>query len=231
MQEQKITNAISLVIQATYDEVQLGLARNGVIVERATIVKHEASSLLLLTLDELLQKQCWRLEDLTYLAANQGPAPYTTLRVVIATINGLQFALHEPLVGVDGLHAFMRESAHKDKISVAILNAFNQDIFFAIGEPDQILETGYAPYQIFLQNLFSKYQNLPICFFGNAVELYAQHITDLFGKNAEIKPIFYVSLDTVAAIAHEKWQKNQTAEQLLPLYLKSTTYKISVQNS
>ncbi len=44
-----------------------------------------------------------RFLDLAFIAAHQGPAPFTTLRVCLTTVNGFAFATGMPLIGINGL--------------------------------------------------------------------------------------------------------------------------------
>ena len=56
-----------------------------------------------------------------FVAAHQGPAPFTTLRVCLTTVNGFAFATGVPLIGVNGLQELIVQHKRADSITVALL--------------------------------------------------------------------------------------------------------------
>ncbi len=99
-----------LALQNTYDHVEVGLfSRTPQLVSSYSIAKMEASRSLIPSLERFLQEQQLHLKDFPFLVVNQGPGPFTTLRTVIATANGLSFATGIPLIGVDALEAARSE--------------------------------------------------------------------------------------------------------------------------
>ncbi len=120
-------------LQNTYHAIEIALFKNACLIESVHISKTDASKDILLNLDMLLQRHQVTLADLEFLAVNQGPGPFTTLRVVIATANGISFASKIPMIGIDALAAFMDEYTNPAyPITVALLNAFNDDLYTAI---------------------------------------------------------------------------------------------------
>src|SRR5581483_212122 len=99
--------ATFLTIHTGYQNVELGLFQEKRCIARAREQNKRISKYFLSFLQELLSAHNVLIEDLTFIAANQGPAPFTTLRVMLASINGLSFATNIPLVGVDCLYAFV----------------------------------------------------------------------------------------------------------------------------
>jgi len=176
-----------LVIQTTYQQLQIGVFQDKKLLHGCSDDKIAASKKIILHIDSLLKKSGLSLNDLSFLAINQGPAPFTSLRVVISTINGLSFATGLPLVGVDGLAAFMQEYHDSNWPStVALLNAFNNDVYFAIQSKDASLQTGCKNIKLFLQELKEIMPNQKIRFIGNGTELFKEQIKDFFGTKAYI---------------------------------------------
>lgn len=143
-----------------------------------------------------------------FIGVNAGPAPYTSLRIVLATANGLHAASGIPLIAVDALKVFVQ--AHKpatvDDATVVLLNAFNQDLFYAIARYNEPIETGYDRNDALIERLQRELSGLKITWLGNA----APH------------PIIYDYPLTEQFVAYA-WQRrlnNETTNSVLPLYLK-----------
>src|SRR3989344_8568089 len=84
----------SLWIDTSGANIVLKLELNGQVIDE---VKEEAdkkqSELLLIEIDKLLKKHNLKLNELDKIKAHSGPGRFTSLRVGIATVNGLNFAL------------------------------------------------------------------------------------------------------------------------------------------
>ena len=107
-----------LAIQNSYHDIQIALfdptsltelGRIGVL-DSLCASKIEASKMLAPLVGQLLTQNSLALSDLKFIAANRGPGPFTTLRTVLASVNGLAFATKLPLIGVDSLDAMLHES-------------------------------------------------------------------------------------------------------------------------
>jgi len=219
-----------LTVQHTYEEVQIGLFQNNTCIQKQSIHKHDASSLLAPSVATLLSKNGLNLTQLSFIALNQGPGPFTTLRVVISSINALSFAVGLPMVGVDGMKALVSEAAARKTVCIALLNAFNQDVYFGIADKNNRVQTGYDNIEYLLNRIQKEYAEQPICFFGNGAQLYQKAITQQF-PNAKIdNSIVYSSLEEIAHQAYIKWRnKEYSTTQLQPLYLKSMVYSNSIK--
>ena len=199
------------------------------IMSTAIVDKQGASKELIPTLQAILAEKSLSLEDLTFIAANQGPAPFTTLRVVLSTLNGLNCAINMPLIGVDGLEAFIQEH-HNDSTAymptVALLNAFNQDLYFKVTDGKGYEAQGCLNHQ----NLFTmiatdpQLVNVPhVRFIGNGAAMYRDALTATFDNRAWLpNPLPHeVSIQQIATIGIYLWQqKKGIVQQLMPLYLK-----------
>ncbi len=218
-----------LAIQHTYTDVQAGLYKNNQCLSTLSLHKHLASSLLVERIKDLLAKHTINLGQLSFLAVNQGPGPFTTLRVVIATVNGLSFALGIPLVGIDGIKTLVNEYTNKEcKTYVALLNAFNQDVYFAIKESDDHIKTGYENIEILLKQLKAESKESSLCFLGNGATLHCDLIKKYFPDAFIDQDLHHCSLNALASQGLHKWQnKHCVSTQLQPLYLKNILYKTS----
>lgn len=209
-----------LAIQNTYNQVQMALCINSNLSEIISLDKTVASRECINALEQLLRQNSISLSDLCYIAVNQGPGPFTTLRVVISTVNGLSFARRIPLVGINSLQALARE--HNAPYKVVLLNAFAGDVYYLI-QADGIQTMGAAKTESVLQLVIEKIPHHPILFLGNGCLVYQQLIKASLGDRALlIEPIPETpSLDAIARMAAQKWHDQKSeCYQLQPLYYK-----------
>ena len=219
-----------LAIQNTYDEVQIALCANQEMVARTTINKINASAHCIPAIDTLLTQHNLTLADLSCIVANCGPGPFTTLRVVLTTVNGIQAASSLPLIGIDSLDALIQEYSNSAyPLTVALLNAFNQDVYYAVSHtPTHTITKGCQNITECITQLAQTYPGQPIQFLGNGVMLHQEFIKNMFGAYAYIpSPIAQTcSLEQIARMGLAAWEqgKSQTTP-LTPHYIKSATPK------
>ena len=222
-----------LAIQTTYLQLQIGLFENQKLLDTLCADKKIASKTIITHIQTLLNSNNRALSDLSFIAVNQGPAPFTSLRVVIATVNGLSFGSSIPLVGVDGLAAFMQEYQNSAwPYTIALLNAFNQDAYYALQTP-LLFEKGCINIDTLLAKLKKITNTQPVRFIGSGTELFADQILQHFGPLASIpEPLpEYPSIEQIASCALNQWKnKKNITDQILPLYLKQLRYKKSISS-
>ena len=220
MQNKEIT---FLVFSTDYDYVQVGLVQEGAVRKEVREHKFTASKNLMPVILSLLQENNLQWHDLTFLATNQGPGPFTTLRAIITTLNGLTFSTHLPLIGVDGLQVLL-QTAHTPQPTLALLNAFGQDVYYAYQTPKGIV-SGWENIDIFLSKHKTEYGLQPIII-GNGGHHYKAAILNHL-PNATILDQQAPTLQAIADQAVQQWHTNKTSKLLLPLYLKTLLYKQS----
>lgn len=199
-----------LILQATYQNVEFALYNESEQLEYGSIDKIQASALLVGKLCALLERHSLTFSHLEFIGASQGPAPFTTLRSMIATLNGIAFATKVPLVGCDGLATFVK-AHHKNNNTVALLNAFSGDVYYAFYNGTE-LEMGWDKPEKYIQSLQEKYPDQTFTFIGNAAHNKKE--------GAE-----FPELTNIAAECLSLFKKNEGKEQLLPLHMKTMDYK------
>lgn len=222
MQKQELSKTYFLAIQATYQGIDVALCLDGNVQQVITLSKFDASRLLIVTIDSLLKAQAITPQSLAYIAVNQGPGPFTTLRTLLATVNGIAFALPIPLLGIDGLAALASEFC-TDGLLVGMLNAFNKDVYYVIGQNEMVHEFGCKQAQELMTQLATQFSNQYLTVVGNAVPLYAADLDDLFGSRVFIKDPNpdTASIGHIASISYRQWKAgDRGTHQLMPLYLK-----------
>lgn len=209
-----------LVLQSTYHAVELAFYEDEQERDRMSLDKTIASKELLRAIDRLLARQNIPFKELSFIAVNQGPGPFTTLRVVIATVNGLSFATKVPLVGVDGFDALLAETKKEEAIQVVLLNAFNRDVYYAIAKDNQV-EKGYRNIDLLFDDLRKQLPEKKIFLSGNGTLLYRSIIEEKMGDQAIILPKPEIpSLTYLAQLGLSQWQQGSIHNQLQPIYLK-----------
>lgn len=230
-----MSSLYTLLFHTGYDSIEIGLARNGVLLASHTLAKHQASKELLLGCTALLDRCQLTLSDCSFFSVHRGPAPFTTLRVTLATVNGLAYASGKPLVGVDGLDAFIEEVRHtiKTPYIAVLLNAFCDDLYFALYDVKKgMLVRGCDSVErvhtriVDLLSLHSTVGECLITLVGNGVALHRDLWNNSFLPQNIIIPDplpLLASIASINDIAWKLWSTGQTIDQVLPLYLKAST--------
>jgi tRNA threonylcarbamoyladenosine biosynthesis protein TsaB len=208
-----------IAVQNTYDVFQIALFINDILVGKKREDKHYTSKLFIPILDQLLQEHNIRINDLDFCAVNCGPGPFSTLRSILASVNGIHAASNLPLIGIDGLEATFLEFYDKQyEHTVVLLNAFNNEVYYLIAQENTILSKGYQKIDTFIYQLHEK----PIHFIGNGVTLHQTLIKQTLGDNAIIKDPnpSMCSIEMIGKLGLEKWHNDQFTGYLMPLHLK-----------
>ena len=222
---------IFVAIQNTYDSLEIALCKQSDVIAVERIDKRYASKMFISLLDDLLSSNSFSISDISFFVVNQGPGPFSTLRVVLASVNGLSFATKIPLIGIDGLDALCKQSYNSQyQFTIVMLNAFNRDVYFTIAKDQKIMNTGYEKIELFLDRIQSIIGNSSVQFVGNASQLYKDLIEQSFSKK-----VYFIeekdktcSTEQLALMGFEQWQQQQNlSDKLLPLYLKKHAAQIA----
>ena len=127
--------ALFVVIHARFQDAQWGIFRDGILIAESGDSSKKISKNALPLLEDLLNTHKISLSDLSFIAAHQGPAPFTTLRVCLSLINGIAFARGIPLVGVNGLEALLDDFKQPDHPTILLLNAFSKEVYYGFHDP------------------------------------------------------------------------------------------------
>lgn len=211
-----------LAFQNNYDEVQIALLQDTRIIDQKSVIKTKASKELIVLLNDLLVQNSVRLADIVCFIANEGPGPFTTLRVVITTVNGLSFATAIPIIGVNALEVALSEwRSAKYPATAIFFNAFGADVYSIIEHHNKIIFKGVAPVNQLIALI--KASKVQTRFLGNGAKLYQQLIEKELGSQAIIPDVIpdYCSIDAIAQEGISEWeQKKKGTFQLMPYYLK-----------
>lgn len=219
--------ALYLVIHARFNDAQWGIFRDGNLIAQTGDSSKKFSKNALPLLEDLLNRHKTSLPDLSFIAAHQGPAPFTTLRVCLSLINGIAFSTNIPLIGVNGLETFLEDYKQPDHPTIVLLNAFSKEVYYAFHDPiTGTTEYGCAESASYIEMIARDYSS-PLTFLGNGAEMYRELIEKNCCDRSTILPHDLVSLESIAHKAYAQWKKQETEHQLLPLYLKSSSAKMA----
>lgn len=213
-----------LVLHNDYQTTKVGLFNAFELLDSVACDNKQASKQLFFAIDALLNNNAVALADCRFLAANQGPGPFTTLRVVIASLNGLACATKLPLIGVNGIETFAIEQYDKEYGYMCVLsNAFCNDVYYAmIDTTTAALETGCVPYETVI-TMLKKLLPKSIKIVGNIANEKRIELAMLLGDTITIPDPCpnAASLTTIGQAAYRQWQETRASNtQLAPLYFK-----------
>lgn len=224
---------VHLSIQGSYSALQLALFENESCLGMSTFDHKKASSHLLLLINDLLSQFGYTRNELSFIGVDKGPGAFTSLRVIISTVNGIAFASHIPLIGIDGLEALGQEIINNENIPpaylVIMLNAYGGDAYYRISSNAGLLEKGCEKGQDLIQRIASSNHEGMLLFAGNGVGTYASQIGQFFGNRAQLKNCSYQisSAKTIGQLAYKAWiMGDQSTLRIVPHYIKTQYFAI-----
>ena len=214
------------------DYYEIGLFCEGLLVSSIKQEKYSISKHAISLIEQLLIGNNITVSDLQFIAINYGPGPFNTLRALVTIANALSFATKIPLIGINALALLTQQYNHSDAIVVALLNAYNQDVYYGFQNKNDPLIIGCKPYTVLFAELKEQYPENCIHFIGQGTVLYATEISALFNQQAYMPALLpeFGSTAQLGAMALGKWNNNETVLQITPLYLKQLQYKPALQN-
>src|SRR5579871_3098330 len=133
-----------IAIQQADQVIEIALFNDEIHIDKISDDKQYTSKFFLLMLEQLLSRNELTLTDITFCAVNCGPGPFSTIRSILASVNGLHCATGISLISVDGLEARFvefREPAYT--YTLILVDAFNDESYYLLASGDRILATGY----------------------------------------------------------------------------------------
>lgn len=200
-----------LTIHYPYEHIEIGLYQDSICLAQIQEHKFKASMMLIPMIDTLLKNNNLKLSDLDYIAVNIGPAPYNTLRALIATANAIALAKKIPLIGCDALSLLTDFYTTKDYETVAILQAFAGHVYFKHGTTKIYCTIDDAIKHL---NPNKKYY-----FIGNGMLKYKEELLKAFPESLYNSEILFPELSACSTKSLELFKNNKTDSQLHPVYL------------
>ncbi|MBU1008061.1 tRNA (adenosine(37)-N6)-threonylcarbamoyltransferase complex dimerization subunit type 1 TsaB [Candidatus Dependentiae bacterium] len=219
-------------LQGSYKSFEIALFQDKICLQTVSGDGVQASSQFLVFFQKLLQKNKKKLSDLQFIAVDQGPGAFTSLRVIIATVNALAFETGVSLVGVDGLDALAQETCDLVKkairepnkvVLVSLLNAYNNEVYYSICD-----NKGYKKIDCLIDEL-EHMKASRFLFTGNGASLHKELIFEILGDRIvnPYVPLSFCSAKQVGIMGFLFWEeKKNIYSELKPLYLKTQTFAV-----
>jgi tRNA threonylcarbamoyladenosine biosynthesis protein TsaB len=174
---------------------------------------------LTLMIEELLEKQQFKLHDFHAISYSSGPGSYTGLRIGLSTAKGLCFATQIPLIAIPTHQSLcqighLHASSHQQTI-ICMLDARRMEVYFeSFDTRGNVIEP--LSCQIIDANSFNAF--LPCLVIGDANEKIAALIEDPGVSFIDVK----LSAKYQAILAYKKYQEKHFEDLAYcsPIYLK-----------
>lgn len=215
----------SICIQNTPHNVAIAFCHDGKIIAQKTIENHAVCANLISTIAELLDLHKGSLSMCSYLAVTQGPAPFSSLRTVLAAVHGIHIGTQVPLIGIDSLALLAENSlGSMYQYTASLLDAFNKELYYAIKniETGNVV-TGCEQYQKAITHIADITNKKTTLILGNGSLLYPDQIKEFCSSDWTIpNPIIpFPSLEDTVQKGWDLWNLGLAQPSLpLPLYLK-----------
>ena len=231
-------SSLFLSLQGSYKQLQIALFKDKILIDSVLEESSRASAMLIPHLKAILKKNGQSLASLNFVAVDQGPGAFTSLRVMIATVNALSFATKIPVIGIDGLDALahqtksMTQSGAEKSYYCALLNAFNQELFFGIYDQNLnlVMPKGYKNVDLLLADIAALDAPVKLVFSGNGTKLFESKIGERFAARAHIESLEVASAEVIGLMALEQWNTKEidfkNSHKLAPLYMKLQSYAV-----
>lgn len=228
-------------ISGSYQDFEIALFKNDLCFAHHTEKQHKASSHFSLIFQKLFDSHKLSLTGLKFIALDQGPGAFTSLRVTITFANALAYAYNIPLIGIDGLDALAQETyatlptptSDQPQLLISLLNAYNNEVYYALHEITNsslqlVGAKGYKKIDVLLAEIAKVFLNYQLIFTGNGTLLHQDTITQTFEHALFPKPFTaQSSAKQVGIMGWQHWQDQENiSSELFPLYLKTQKFVV-----
>lgn len=185
------------------------------------------SKLLVPMIDKLLKKAGLEPKDIDAFAIGIGPGSFTGLRIGVATVKGLAYALEKPIIAVPTLDAIAQNAKSFKGIICPVLDAKKDKFYASLYRSDGKIVKRISRYLLLAaKDLMEKVAGYDkILFLGDAVTKNKISNPDWHQKSDWKRFMFklrwHPRAEVVAALALDKKTKHTAPEDLEPMYLYS----------
>lgn len=220
------TGVFFVSVQATYKTLELAIFRDEQCLHRVLSQEQRASSFLAPMLNELLAQAGLTLSDISFIAVDTGPGAFTSLRVVIATINGIAFASKIPLIGVTSFEGFFQQIDAPRVL--ALLNAFNNDVYVAYTCNGIIKHSGWVKYHALGALLADEATSEQVMLVGNGIDAYPDCLESVLSvfPGGSVLELAVPSVKAIGVCGYQKWLQGDRSTRLTPAYLKTLVFAV-----
>ena len=211
-----------LAVDTSTKFLSLGLYDNGKVCAYNLEVANKLSGLLAPTIGRVLGAAGLSAGDIDYFACGLGPGSFTGLRVGIATIKGLSWALGKPVIGIPTLDILAKNAKDNNGDLAVMVDAKRNLIYGSIYRVGKKGPERRTPYLLLTPGEFLKKVKLRSLILGDGTGLYRQEIL-MQAKNLTIldKERWYPRAHNIIELALAKIKAKQITDSFTvkPIYL------------
>ena len=211
-----------LGIDTTTKLLCLGISDNCRQYEYKLELGKKQSALLIPTIKRVLESLGMDIREIDYFACGLGPGSFTGVRVGVAAVKGLSWALKKPVIGISTLDILAKNVEAEGKFIVPCLDAKRGLIYSSIYRQSGDSLKRISPYLLISAEELSEKIRPKSVIFGDAANLYKEKI---FARTKGViildKDYWYPEARQILELARErlKEKKLQTPFNVKPLYL------------
>lgn len=175
-------------------------------------------------IDELLRTSGTTLDRMDGFAVTTGPGSFTGLRIGIATVKGLAFAVSKPVVPVTTLDVLAFQCTGIKSLICPLIDARKKEVYAAVYRwENHHLERVRPPMVAAPEKVLANMDEH--CFFlGSGSLLYREVIEKQLGKKAVIAPkeMNRIRASAIAVLGYRQLRKNagEAPHNIIPLYIR-----------
>ncbi len=216
--------ATILQIETATEVCSAAISKNGVTIAlKEEFNKNIHAQKLTLFINEIMQAENLRYQQLDAVAVSKGPGSYTGLRIGVSTAKGLCFALEKPLISVNTLElmaaGYLQKHPDFEGLLAPMIDARRMEVYTAIYTNKLHLKEAVSAKVIDEKSFIFELSNNYIVFLGNGV---AKCQTFIKHPNAHFLIDNFNSAAHMSKLADEafKQKKIENLAYFEPFYLK-----------
>lgn len=211
-----------LGIDTTTKFLCLGIYDGARVYEYNLEVGRGLSVLLAQTIKRVLDALGWRTADIDYFACGLGPGSFTGMRVGVACVKGLSWAVNRPVIGIPTLDILAGNVRDSDKAVVPIIDAKRGLVYCAVYKNKNGFIQRIKSYTLLRQEELRKFAGANSIILGDAVGLYKDSIlSNIKGVTVLDRDYWYPKAGNIIGLSLERIRakKFDNPFDLKPIYL------------
>jgi len=200
----------------------LGIYDGAKIYEYNLEVGRMLSALLIQTIKRILDALGWQVSDIDYFACGLGPGSFTGMRVGLATIKGLSWAVNRPLIGISTLDILARNVKNSNSPVVPVIDAKRNSIYCTVYKNKNGRMERIKSYMLLNEKEFFRKVEADSIILGDALGLYQDSILrNIKGATILDKDYWYPKARNIIGLSLERIRdkKFDNPFDIKPIYL------------
>ncbi|GAK91390.1 inactive homolog of metal-dependent proteases [Nonlabens ulvanivorans] len=168
-------------------------------------------------IDDLLKRNNFTVQDLDAIAVSEGPGSYTGLRIGVASVKGMCYALDIPMIAINTLESLSLQNTLPSDYTIAMLDARRMEVYASVYQGKELVETTKAV--VLDEDSFSRFRESGnITFIGTGIEKFENLIKESEHQYITSNPTAITMCDNAVL----KYKKSDTVDVAYfePFYLK-----------